>query len=236
MKLTKRNRKYLRKISPVQILTSTQSLPSQPISVRPPPPPVTPPQTPRPVPAQPLAPATAPPVPRPQLPDNTPTVPPLVIRRSPGLYTKSHHSRHLSTTPGCPGPLSPLPPPTPAGPAHYVIPAPSPWSPAISSFITEESWLLFKPCGIHTSQWLSVTCPTLCGGQSPSRVRRGWKCCDQHDNYKWQWRASPQYVGWWTSFITRFGNSDEKEKDLLQVVQHYRRENPDLLKASLAKI
>ena len=48
-------------------------------------------------------------------------------------------------------------------------------------------------------------------------------------------RASPQYVGWWTSFITRFGNSDEKEKDLLQVVQHYRRENPDLLKASLAK-
>ena len=103
MKLTKRNRKYLRKISPVQILTSTQSLPSQPIAVRPPPPPVTPPQTPRPVPAQPLAPATAPPVPRPPLPDNTPTVPPLVIRRSPGLYTKSHHSRHLSITPGCPG-------------------------------------------------------------------------------------------------------------------------------------
>ena len=35
------------------------------------------------------------------------------------------------------------------------------------------------------------------------------------------------------------GNSDEKEKqrqDLLQVVQHYRKENPDLLKASLAKI
>ena len=34
------------------------------------------------------------------------------------------------------------------------------------------------------------------------------------------------------------GNSEEKEKerqDLLQVVQHYRRENPDLLKASLAK-
>ena len=34
------------------------------------------------------------------------------------------------------------------------------------------------------------------------------------------------------------GNSDEKEKerqDLLQVVQHYRKQNPDLLKASLAK-
>ena len=34
------------------------------------------------------------------------------------------------------------------------------------------------------------------------------------------------------------GDSAEKEKerqDLLQVVQHYRRENPDLLKATLAK-
>ena len=34
------------------------------------------------------------------------------------------------------------------------------------------------------------------------------------------------------------GNSEENEKerqDLLQVVQHYRRENLDLLKASLAK-
>ena len=34
------------------------------------------------------------------------------------------------------------------------------------------------------------------------------------------------------------GNSDEKEKerqDFLQVVQHYRKQNPDLLKASLAK-
>ena len=34
------------------------------------------------------------------------------------------------------------------------------------------------------------------------------------------------------------GNSVEKEKerqDLLQVVQHYRKQNPDLLKATLAK-
>ena len=40
-------------------------------------------------------------------------------------------------------------------------------------------------------------------------------------------------------YIKIRGNSDEKEKqrqDLLQVVQHYRKENPDLLKASIAKI
>ena len=48
---------------------------------------------------------------------------------------------------------------------------------------------------------------------------------------------SPQYDGKYYNKIQ--GNSDEKDKerqDLLQVVQHYRKENPDLLKASLAKI
>ena len=135
--LTKRNRKFLRKISPhPDSYKHSELAQPKPVTVWPPPPPVTPPCTPQSAPAQPLAPATSPPDPTPSVPDNTPTVPPLVLRRSgdeyrvvPGPLHQVSPLQAPQYNPWLPWPLSPLPPPTPAGPAHYVIPAPWPWSP-----------------------------------------------------------------------------------------------------------
>ena len=81
--LTKRNRKFLRKISPhPDSYKNSESAQPTPATVRPPPPPVTPPRTPQSVPAQPAAPATPPPVQTPPVTDDAPRVPPLIIRRS----------------------------------------------------------------------------------------------------------------------------------------------------------
>ena len=135
--LTKRNRKFLRKISthPDSYKHSESAQPT-PATVRPPPPPVTPPRTPRSVPAQPPAPATPPPVQTPPVMANPPIVPPLIIRRSgdeyrvvPGPIQQVSPLQTPQSSPWLPWPLSPLPPPTPAVPAHYVVPAPWPWSP-----------------------------------------------------------------------------------------------------------
>ena len=136
--MTKRNRKFLRKISPhPDSYKHSESTEPPPVTVRPPPPPVTPPRTTRSAPAQPATSATPPPLPTPSLPDNTPTVPPLIIRRSGDEYSvvpgPLHQVAPLQTpqyNSWMPWPLSTLPPTTPAGPAHYVIPAPWPWSPA----------------------------------------------------------------------------------------------------------
>ena len=135
--LTKRNRKFLRKISPhPDSYKDSESAQPTPVTVRPPPPPVTPPRTPRSVPAQPPAPATPPPVQTPPVTASPPIVPPLIIRRSgdeyrvvPGPIQQVSPLQTPQSSPWLPWPLSPLPPTTPAVPAHYVIPAPWPWSP-----------------------------------------------------------------------------------------------------------
>ena len=109
--------------------------------------------------------------------------------------------------------------------------------PAISSFITEESWLLFKLCGIKTSQWLMALYHLPCSlwgtiaeyAKFESVVTNMAVLNDSGE------RALSMMDKFYNKIV---GDSAEKEKerqDLLQVVQHYRRENPDLLKATLAK-
>ena len=79
--LTKRNRKFLRKITPLpDSYKHSESTDVRPVTVRPPPPPPTPPRTPRPVPAQP--PATTPSSP----PKQSQVVPPIVIKRAEDGY------------------------------------------------------------------------------------------------------------------------------------------------------
>ena len=109
--------------------------------------------------------------------------------------------------------------------------------PAISSFITEESWLLFKLCGIKTREWLMALYHLPC--EMWGNVTEYAKYESVVSNMAIINDSGERALSMMDKYYNKIrGNSEEKEKerqDLLQVVQHYRRENPDLLKASLAK-
>ena len=109
--------------------------------------------------------------------------------------------------------------------------------PAISSFITEESWLLFNLCGIKTRQWLMALYYLPC--EMWGNVTEYAKYESVVTNMAIINDSGERALSMMDKYYNKIrGSSEEKEKerqDLLQVVQHYRRENPDLLKASLAK-
>ena len=109
--------------------------------------------------------------------------------------------------------------------------------PAISSFITKESWLLFHLCGIKTRGWLMALYHLPCSLWGT--VTEYAKFESVASNMAVINDSGERALSLMDNYYNKIkGNSVEKEKerqDLLQLVQHYRKQNPDLLKKTLAK-